>query len=35
MTLREIVEALTTRRKAASVSITIPEGWRLEQTPTI
>lgn len=30
MTLREIVETLT-RVQAAAVSITIPEGWRLEQ----
>ena len=30
MTLREIVEALT-RAQAAAVSITIPEGWRVEQ----
>lgn len=30
MTLREVVEALT-RAQAAAVSITIPEGWRVEQ----
>jgi len=30
MTLREIAESLT-RAQAAAISITIPEGWRLEQ----
>ncbi len=30
MTLREVAEALT-RAQAAAVSITIPEGWRVEQ----
>lgn len=31
MTLREVVETLT-QAQAAAVSITIPEGWRVEQT---
>lgn len=31
MTLREIVEAIQ-HAEAASISITVPEGWRLEQT---
>ncbi len=31
MTLREIAETLTSPR-AAAISITIPEGWRVEQT---
>lgn len=31
MTLREVVETLT-QAQAAAISITIPEGWRVEQT---